>query len=168
MASLSVPDSRLAALTKARRARRDKARNTVVVTVFPPQNRLAHLDPARRAAVEHRLNLMPKHCRRVYLHAVGGRSPRSAIKAFCRECVGWQRNEARRCTSLACPLWPYRPGHVRQDATGHTPLAPCGDMIGEVEPVARTSRSAAPGAICFDGHICPGFETNHSLDAAHK
>jgi hypothetical protein len=111
MASLSVQDSRLAALTKARQARRDKARNTVVVTVFPPQNRLAYMDPVRRSSIEHRLCQMPQYCRPMYLRAVGGKSPRSAIKAFCRECVDWRRGEPARCTALACPLWPYRPGH---------------------------------------------------------
>jgi len=52
---------------------------------------------------------MPKACRSTYLRAVGGRWPKSAIKAFCLECVGWQRAEVARCTALACPLWAYRP-----------------------------------------------------------
>lgn len=36
-------------------------------------------------------------------------SPRSAIKAFCLYCTGYQRLEVKNCTSLACPLYPFRP-----------------------------------------------------------
>jgi hypothetical protein len=76
---------------------------------FSAQKRLSRLEPTRRAAVKDRLSQMPKTGRSTYLRAVGGRSPKSAIKAFCLECVGWQRAEVARCTDLACPLWAYRP-----------------------------------------------------------
>jgi hypothetical protein len=53
---------------------------------------------------------MPKSCRATYLKATRGKaSPRVAIKAFCLECVGWNRPEVARCTATACPLWMYRP-----------------------------------------------------------
>jgi len=45
----------------------------------------------------------------VYDRAVKGRSLRAAINAQCLECVGWQRNEVRDCTDLACPLYAVRP-----------------------------------------------------------
>jgi hypothetical protein len=64
------------------------------------------LDPAiaKRAAE------MPRKYRPAYLKAAGGTaSPRTAIKAFCLECVGWQREEVARCTAPACPLYAYRP-----------------------------------------------------------
>ena len=32
-----------------------------------------------------------------------------AIKAFCLRCVGYEREEVRRCTSFGCPLWTHRP-----------------------------------------------------------
>lgn len=110
MVSAIVRDARLAALAKARQVRRDKARNSVTTTEILLKNRLAGVGAARRSSIERRLSQMPNHCRRVYLRAVGGRSPRAAIRSFCLECVGWQRSEARRCTALACPLWAYRPG----------------------------------------------------------
>jgi hypothetical protein len=53
---------------------------------------------------------MPKSCGAEYLQATRGKaSPRVAIKAFCLECVGWNRPEVARCTATACPLWMYRP-----------------------------------------------------------
>jgi len=39
----------------------------------------------------------------------GKASPRSAIKAFCLECVGFDRSAVAECTAYACPLWRYRP-----------------------------------------------------------
>lgn len=35
--------------------------------------------------------------------------PRNAIKAFCVQCVGYNRADVANCTALGCPLWPYRP-----------------------------------------------------------
>ena len=72
----------------------------------PPQRSEA----ARKSAIAERLAQMPKSHRRTYLKATRGKgSPRIAIKAFCAECCGWDRQEVRLCTGLACPLWPYRP-----------------------------------------------------------
>ena len=36
-------------------------------------------------------------------------SPRAAIKAFCLECMGYDRAGVTECTAYACPLWEYRP-----------------------------------------------------------
>ena len=113
--STDVNNCRLAALARARQARRQKAETFVAVTEIPAQDRVSRLDPARRPFVERRLSQMPNHCRGTYLRAIGGRSPRAAIKAFCMECLGWQRAEVARCTVPACPLWSYRP--VRKEVT---------------------------------------------------
>jgi hypothetical protein len=115
MISMEMNNGRLTTLAKARHARRRKIPNSVAATEIPAQDRLSHLAPARRASVEDRLSQMPNHCRNTYLRALGGRSPRSAIKAFCLECVSWQRAEVVRCTAQACPLWSYRP--FRKEAT---------------------------------------------------
>jgi|GEM_PF-2237253 len=115
MISMDVNNNRLAALSRARQARRQKVQMSVVTTEIPAQDRLSRLDPARRPVVERRLSQMPNHCRNTYLRAIGGKSPRAAIKAFCLECVGWQRGEIPRCTAPACPLWAYRP--FRKEAT---------------------------------------------------
>jgi len=53
--------------------------------------------------------LIPKQYITIYKKAMGGRSRKMAIKAFCLECVGWQRNEVVLCTDKNCPLYPYRP-----------------------------------------------------------
>jgi hypothetical protein len=58
---------------------------------------------------------MPDIYRKNYQKAMTGRSMKRAIKSFCLECVGWQREEIKLCTDLGCPLYPYRPtgGHYR-------------------------------------------------------
>ena len=74
------------------------------------QNKRTDTGAARQSAIAERAAQMPKSCRRRYLKATRGKaSPRVAIKAFCLECCGWQRQEVRICTNLACPLWEYRP-----------------------------------------------------------
>ena len=71
----------------------------------------ARLDvgPTGEAAIARRLSDMPETCRRTYLRAMQGRSMSAAVKAFCMECVSWDRSEVARCTAPACPLYPYRP-----------------------------------------------------------
>jgi len=46
--------------------------------------------------------------RRTYKLAMSGKSRKAAIKAFCLECVGWEREEVRCCTSKNCPIFLYR------------------------------------------------------------
>ncbi len=41
--------------------------------------------------------------------AYSGKSKAAGIKAKCLDCCCWQRVEIELCTTLACPLWPYRP-----------------------------------------------------------
>ena len=75
-----------------------------------------HSDAAREAAIAEKAAQMPKSCRAGYLRAAKGKaSPRQAIKAFCLECTGWERNEVRRCTGVACPFWLYRPFRSERD-----------------------------------------------------
>jgi hypothetical protein len=64
--------------------------------------------------IARRLEDVPERRRRTYLRAVSGRSKPAAIRAFCSECVGWDREEVRLCTSAACPLFPYRPFMARK------------------------------------------------------
>jgi len=63
----------------------------------------------QESAIAKRLSDMPETCRRTYLRAMQGRSLSAAVKAFCMECVSWDRQEVARCTAPACPLYPYRP-----------------------------------------------------------
>jgi hypothetical protein len=57
---------------------------------------------------KHRTEIPIIH-RQTYDRAMKGKSLKSAIKSFCLECCCWQKEEVRLCTSLACPLFPYRP-----------------------------------------------------------
>ena len=63
----------------------------------------------REEQIEHRCQQMPDIHLANYKKAIRGRSMKAAIKAFCLECVCWQKEEIRLCTDLACPLYPYRP-----------------------------------------------------------
>lgn len=59
--------------------------------------------------IEKRLNDMPKDYRNNYKKAMSGKNRPAGVKAFCLECMGWQRVETKKCDSVACPLHPYRP-----------------------------------------------------------
>jgi hypothetical protein len=38
------------------------------------------------------------------------RSLTKVVRSFCMDCMGGNRAEVRRCTSVGCVLWPYRLG----------------------------------------------------------
>ena len=59
--------------------------------------------------IQKRLNDIPIMYKNHYRKAMTGRCRTAAVKAFCLECMGWQRTEVRNCTSVACPLYLYRP-----------------------------------------------------------
>ena len=67
------------------------------------------MDEKRQQKIAQRRAQIPEIHRANYDRAMRGKSMKAAIKAFCLECVGWQKEEVRLCTSLACPLYPYRP-----------------------------------------------------------
>jgi len=76
---------------------------------------------AQASAIAKRLSDMPETCRRTYLRAMQGRSLAAAVKAFCLECVSWERQEVARCTAPACPLYPYRPFGRERGTTAEGP-----------------------------------------------
>lgn len=39
-------------------------------------------------------------------------SPRSAIKAQCLICVGYDRDAIFNCTGYSCPFWTFRPYQI--------------------------------------------------------
>lgn len=83
------------------------------------QNALSKVEPARRASVIQRANQVPSLNRLGYLRAILGQvPPRVAIKAHCLECCGWERHQVARCTSVACPLWAYRPSWKQESDSG--------------------------------------------------
>jgi hypothetical protein len=56
-----------------------------------------------------KLQGVPALYRKVFIRAYSGGSRSAAIKAFCLDCVGFQRSAITNCTAHACPLYPYRP-----------------------------------------------------------
>lgn len=63
----------------------------------------------RQQKIARRIRDIPKIYRKTYQKAVIHGSKPAAIKAFCLECVCWQKNEIINCTSLDCPLYAVRP-----------------------------------------------------------
>lgn len=93
---------------------RSKARNNAIAPLKAGQSGgigtgAGQLDPR----IQQKLLSMPETMRNTYKRAMTGHSRPAAIKAACFECMGWDRAEVRRCTSPACPLYPYRPGASR-------------------------------------------------------
>jgi len=63
----------------------------------------------RDQKIARKIKEIPKIYRKIYEKAVINGSKPAAIKAFCLECVCWQKNEIINCTSLDCPLYAVRP-----------------------------------------------------------
>ena len=63
----------------------------------------------REEKIACRMEEIPKKYRKIYKKAVENRSKSAAIKAFCLECVCWQKNEVINCSCLTCPLYGVRP-----------------------------------------------------------
>ncbi len=63
----------------------------------------------RQKQITRRRQQIPRAYRKTYDTAVKGRSLRACVNAQCLECAGWQREEVRLCTDLACPLYAARP-----------------------------------------------------------
>ena len=57
-----------------------------------------------------RIAACPGSARGLLTRSLTGKcSPRAAIKAFCHECLGYDRAGIAECTAYACPLWHFRP-----------------------------------------------------------
>jgi hypothetical protein len=63
----------------------------------------------RNHKIARKLKDIPEIYREIYEKAVIGGSKPAAIKAFCLECVCWQKNEIINCTCVTCPLYLVRP-----------------------------------------------------------
>jgi len=96
-------------LAKARAARRSGAQPSAKSVDGLLKQAALDRPVAEMAKIAKRLEDTPETMRRTYLQAVSGRSKPAAIRAFCAECVGWEREEVRLCTAPACLLYPYRP-----------------------------------------------------------
>lgn len=83
-----------------------------------------NLDLSSVVQIEKRRADMPKVYRGVYDRAMRGQSKSAAIHAFCLECMSWQREQVRLCTSYACPLFPYRPYSSPEHAADGADLPP--------------------------------------------
>lgn len=88
-------------------------------------------DTDRETRIRKRAAEMPVSARNGYLRAARGKaSPRAAIKAFCLECVGFDRAAITGCTADCCPLFLYRPFQE----VGHTNA-----VDAEAQPVSEAS-----------------------------
>ena len=79
----------------------------------------------RQEKIDKRLSQIPPIHKAVYKNAITGKSRKDAIKAQCLECCGWQKEEVRLCTDLACPLYVFRPYKQRsKDSDNQLSFAP--------------------------------------------
>jgi hypothetical protein len=58
---------------------------------------------------------MPAIYRKTYDKAMTGKNRAAGVKAFCLECMCWQKQEIKQCTAPQCPLYPYRPYSKSKD-----------------------------------------------------
>ena len=56
-----------------------------------------------------RLATCPDSWRMTLKRSWAGNSRKTAIKAFCGECQGYERQAIANCTAYACHLWNFRP-----------------------------------------------------------
>lgn len=57
-----------------------------------------------------RIETAPVSYRGILTRALAGKcSPRTAIKAQCAECNGFDRDAIANCKAYGCPLWRFRP-----------------------------------------------------------
>jgi hypothetical protein len=64
----------------------------------------------RYARVAKMISEAPESAKGTLTRAFSGvSSPRTAIKAMCLTCVGYDRESIKNCTGWSCPLWAYRP-----------------------------------------------------------
>ena len=77
---------------------------------------------SQQEQISQRQSQIPKSHKKNYDKAMRGRSLKAATKAFCLECVCWEKEEVRECTDLSCPLYPYRP-YKRQIKTIGTKIS---------------------------------------------
>jgi hypothetical protein len=73
-------------------------------------------------AREHAIKQAPPSARNVMKRAYSGASRTAGVKAMCLMCVGYVRADVRNCSSLACPLYEYRPFQT-SDADDEAPEA---------------------------------------------
>jgi len=57
-----------------------------------------------------KLRDIPESRHKMYEKAVTTKSPRRAIKIFCLECCAYLPKQVDGCSSMGCPLYPYRLG----------------------------------------------------------
>ena len=80
------------------------------MSLLPMNNSTPSLSAKINAARKKRIETAPESFRGILKRALSGNcSPRTAIKAQCGECNGFDRDGIRDCTAYACPLWNLRP-----------------------------------------------------------
>ena len=100
-----------------------------------------------------RLRQIPVSMRPTYRRALGGRSLRAAVNAFCHECCGWDRGEVARCSAPACPLHGYRPGRKRPVAARGGPSLAAEATIGTRDGSKSTSADDRQNSEPFDREV---------------
>ena len=73
-----------------------------------------------------------------------------AIHVRCVDCVGFLRQEVKRCNEKDCPLYPYRTGIAMKDKPVGTPIRSkaiknyCIECVGTIRDVRRCPTVRCP------------------------
>ncbi len=60
--------------------------------------------------VEEKLKQVPKMYKGIFRRVfAGSKSRKDAIHAFCLECMGYVRTEVKKCDTVTCPLFNFKP-----------------------------------------------------------
>ena len=86
-----------------------------------------------------RLATTPESLQGVFKRAWSGKSRGAGVKAFCLECIGFDKAAISTCTAFACPLWPYRPYRVRAGAA--TPIPDSANALDDHKPDEDTAET---------------------------
>lgn len=72
-----------------------------------------------------RLATVPMSHRKLFERSWTGKpSRKGAVKAFCLECIGFERQAITECTAYACPLWRFRPYQTKAEDTNDSDNQP--------------------------------------------
>ena len=76
-----------------------------------PRVTMTHAEMMGKIALKRagRLKTCPTSAKGILSRAWDGNSQKTAIKAMCLECVGFDRQAIADCEAWACPLWEKRP-----------------------------------------------------------
>lgn len=89
-----------------------------------------------------------------------------AMRRRCVDCCGGKADEVRRCTAVACPLWPYRMGTDPWHAEPVRPVARAEPAVPAAAPQAVSLPMAPPARATPAPHAAPAEPARAAADVS--